>query len=138
MFSRVILYFICFNSITVDFVVLVSYRYAVTETCLAFTVFREDFNATFVAMFIMLLFFKGFHWLTEDRVDYVSSGHVHILSTLSCKRLLHPFAPSNIVFVPNFPSLLYDFTRWSAILVWHILFMNNIGLRRLSMGFDGF
>ena len=48
-------------------------RYAVTETCLAFTVFREDFNVTFVAMFTMLLFFKCFHWLAEDRVDYVSN-----------------------------------------------------------------
>lgn len=46
--------------------------YAVTETCLAFTVFREDFSFWFVAMFTLLLFLKGFHWLAEDRIDYVS------------------------------------------------------------------
>ncbi|ESN95417.1 hypothetical protein HELRODRAFT_102639 [Helobdella robusta] len=44
--------------------------YAVTETCLAFTVFRDDFSPRFVALFTMLLFVKCFHWLAEDRVDY--------------------------------------------------------------------
>ena len=46
--------------------------YAITETCLAFTVFREDFSTKFVALFTVLLFLKAFHWLVEDRVDYVS------------------------------------------------------------------
>lgn len=45
--------------------------YAVTETCLAFTVFRDDFSPRFVALFTVLLFLKCFHWLAEDRVDYV-------------------------------------------------------------------
>lgn len=47
--------------------------YALTETCLAFTVFRDDFNPKFVALFTVLLFLKSFHWLAEDRVDYVST-----------------------------------------------------------------
>jgi len=46
--------------------------YAITETCLAFTVFRDDFTPKFVALFTLLLFLKSFHWLAEDRVDYVS------------------------------------------------------------------
>lgn len=46
--------------------------YALTETCLAFTVFRDDFNPKFVALFTVLLFLKSFHWLAEDRVDFVS------------------------------------------------------------------
>jgi len=46
--------------------------YAVTETCLAFTVFRDDFSPRFVALFTLLLFIKCFHWLAEDRVDFVS------------------------------------------------------------------
>lgn len=45
--------------------------YALTETCLAFTVFRDDFNPKFIALFTVLLFLKSFHWLAEDRVDYV-------------------------------------------------------------------
>uniref|UniRef100_A0A6I8RUZ3 RING-type E3 ubiquitin transferase n=1 Tax=Xenopus tropicalis TaxID=8364 RepID=A0A6I8RUZ3_XENTR len=47
--------------------------YAVTETCLAFTVFRDDFSPRFVALFTLLLFLKCFHWLAEDRVDFVRS-----------------------------------------------------------------
>lgn len=48
--------------------------YALTETCLAFTVFRDDFNPKFVALFTVLLFLKSFHWLAEERVDYVSKS----------------------------------------------------------------
>ena len=48
--------------------------YAVTETCLAFTVFRDDFSPKFVSLFTLLLFLKGFHWLAEDRIDYVSQN----------------------------------------------------------------
>lgn len=53
--------------------------YALTETCLAFTVFRDDFNPKFIALFTVLLFLKSFHWLAEDRVDYVSSISFHFL-----------------------------------------------------------
>lgn len=44
--------------------------YAITETCLAFTVFRDDFSAHFIAMFVVLLIVKCAHWLAEDRVEY--------------------------------------------------------------------
>jgi E3 ubiquitin-protein ligase synoviolin len=50
--------------------------YALTETCLAFTVFRDDFNPKFVALFIVLLFLKSFHWLAEDRVDYMERSPI--------------------------------------------------------------
>lgn len=63
--------------------------YAITETCLAFTVFRDDFNPKFIALFTVLLFLKAFHWLAEDRVDYMERSpviglvfHVRILSLL--------------------------------------------------------
>ena len=46
--------------------------YTVTETCLSFTVFRDDFSPKFVGLFTVLLVLKCFHWLAEDRVDYVS------------------------------------------------------------------
>lgn len=51
--------------------------YAVTETCLAFTVFRDDFSPRFVALFTLLLFLKCFHWLAEDRVDFVSDTLIY-------------------------------------------------------------
>lgn len=46
--------------------------FALTETCLAFTVFRDDFSPKFVTLFTVLFFIKCFHWLAEDRVDYVN------------------------------------------------------------------
>jgi len=45
--------------------------YAVTDTCLAFTMFRDDLNPMFLAFFTFLLFLKSFHWLLEDRVAYM-------------------------------------------------------------------
>lgn len=63
--------------------------YAVTETCLAFTVFRDDFSPKFVALFTVLLFLKSFHWLAEDRVDFMERSpviswlfHIRVLSLL--------------------------------------------------------
>lgn len=50
--------------------------YAVTETCLAFTVFRDDFSPKFVALFTLLLFLKSFHWLAEERVDFMERSPV--------------------------------------------------------------
>ncbi|XP_078726461.1 E3 ubiquitin-protein ligase synoviolin [Lampetra fluviatilis] len=50
--------------------------YAVTETCLAFTVFRDDVSPRFVALFTLLLFLKCFHWLAEDRVDFMERSPV--------------------------------------------------------------
>uniref|UniRef100_A0A8C2EVK3 RING-type E3 ubiquitin transferase n=1 Tax=Cyprinus carpio TaxID=7962 RepID=A0A8C2EVK3_CYPCA len=63
--------------------------YAVTETCLAFTVFRDDFSPRFVALFTLLLFLKCFHWLAEDRVDFMERSpniswvfHFRVLSLM--------------------------------------------------------
>lgn len=47
--------------------------YAVTETCLAMTIFKDEFDTRFVVMFTVLLFLKVFHWLCQDRVDSVST-----------------------------------------------------------------
>ena len=52
------------------------------ETCLAMTIFRDEFNAEFVAMFAILTFVKVFHWLVQDRVEYIET-------TPSISRLQH-------------------------------------------------
>uniref|UniRef100_A0A8D3DBH2 RING-type E3 ubiquitin transferase n=1 Tax=Scophthalmus maximus TaxID=52904 RepID=A0A8D3DBH2_SCOMX len=62
--------------------------YAVTETCLAFTVFRDDFSPRFVALFTLLLFLKCFHWLAEDRVDFYAILMTMVLTTF-IKYVLH-------------------------------------------------
>ncbi|KAH9519010.1 E3 ubiquitin-protein ligase synoviolin B [Bulinus truncatus] len=72
--------------------------YAVTETCLAFTVFRDDFSPKFVALFTLLLFLKCFHWLAEDRIDYMERSpaiswifHIRALSLMLLLGLLDIF-----------------------------------------------
>lgn len=43
----------------------------VTESLLAFTIFRDDFDIPFVLMFGFLLFIKSFHWLASDRIEWM-------------------------------------------------------------------
>ncbi|XP_053305399.1 E3 ubiquitin-protein ligase synoviolin [Spea bombifrons] len=76
--------------------------YAVTETCLAFTVFRDDFSPRFVALFTLLLFLKCFHWLAEDRVDFMERSpniswlfHFRILALMLLLGVLDVFFVSH-------------------------------------------
>ncbi|KYN42790.1 E3 ubiquitin-protein ligase synoviolin A [Trachymyrmex septentrionalis] len=78
--------------------------YAVTETCLAFTVFRDDFSPKFIALFTLLLFLKSFHWLAEDRVDYMERSPVITwLFHLRVATLL------NLLFVINIMMINYAY-----------------------------
>ena len=45
--------------------------FAITETCLALTIFREELRFRFVFLFTVLLFVKAFHWLAQFRVEQV-------------------------------------------------------------------
>ena len=45
--------------------------FAVTETLIAMTVFRDDFDIGFVFLFAVLLLVKCAHWVSGDRVDHV-------------------------------------------------------------------
>lgn len=74
--------------------------YAVTETCLTFTVLRDDLNAKFVALFAVLLFLKCFHWLVEDRVDFMErSPNIVILFHIRIVSLLMVLAMSDMAFI---------------------------------------
>ena len=81
--------------------------YAITETCLAMTIFREELNFRFVALFTALLFLKIFHWLMQDRVSYMEQSpatsyatHARMLClmallfTLDCAFLHHAIGTS--------------------------------------------
>ncbi|KAF9571936.1 E3 ubiquitin-protein ligase hrd1 [Mortierella alpina] len=64
--------------------------YAVTETCLAMTIFKDEFDTRFVVMFTVLLFLKVFHWLCQDRVDSMEQSpeiplafHVRMVSMIA-------------------------------------------------------
>jgi len=50
--------------------------YAIIDTCLAFTMFREDLSPGFIAAFTIFFLLKGFHWLCEDRVDFMERSPV--------------------------------------------------------------
>lgn len=62
---------------------------SIIETCLAVTVFREDFSIKFVSFFTILLFMKIFHWLAKDRVELLEEqplspliSHVRLLGLM--------------------------------------------------------
>jgi hypothetical protein len=48
--------------------------YAITETCLAMTIFRDEFDTRFITLFVLLLFCKIFHWVSQDRIDFMDQG----------------------------------------------------------------
>ncbi|KAL4101403.1 hypothetical protein PRIC1_005155 [Phytophthora ramorum] len=46
-------------------------RYAVTETCLALTIFREEISFHVMVLFTALVFLKIFHWLSQARIEFI-------------------------------------------------------------------
>jgi E3 ubiquitin-protein ligase synoviolin len=53
----------------------------ITESLLAFTIFRDEFDTPFGLMFGFLLFIKSFHWLASDRIEWVRFTSI---SPLAC------------------------------------------------------
>ncbi|VDN05052.1 unnamed protein product [Thelazia callipaeda] len=60
--------------------------HAIMETCLAFTVFRDDFSPRFAMQFVFLLFVKSFHWISEDRVDFMERSPI-ITALFHCRMM---------------------------------------------------
>lgn len=48
--------------------------FAITETCLAMTIFRDEFDVRFIILFAALLLIKIFHWIASDRVDFMEQA----------------------------------------------------------------
>ncbi|BGP24877.1 E3 ubiquitin-protein ligase synoviolin [Rhodotorula toruloides] len=76
--------------------------FAVTETLLALTIFKDDFESTFVVLFVGLLFLKVFHWLASDRVEMMEQAaqvprlaHARMIGLLS------------LLWLADFACLLY-------------------------------
>ncbi|KAJ3273598.1 E3 ubiquitin-protein ligase synoviolin, partial [Borealophlyctis nickersoniae] len=64
--------------------------FAVTETCLAMTIFKDDFDVKFITFFAALLLVKIFHWIAQDRVDFMEQSpnlslkfHLRMASVMS-------------------------------------------------------
>lgn len=61
-----------------------------SETFLAMTIFRDDFTATFILSFTLLLTAKCFHWLAQDRVEMLEQApqnnrwfHIRLVSLMA-------------------------------------------------------
>ncbi|TDH71763.1 hypothetical protein CCR75_001793 [Bremia lactucae] len=61
-------------------------RYAVTETCLALTVFRDEISFNVMVLFTALIFLKIFHWLSQSRIEFIEQSDV--VSRLTHVRLV--------------------------------------------------
>ncbi|KAJ3329005.1 E3 ubiquitin-protein ligase synoviolin, partial [Kappamyces sp. JEL0680] len=64
--------------------------FAVMDTCLALTMFRDGFDLLFIVRFGTLLFCKTFHWIIGDRVDFMDQAthtswpfHARMLSIMA-------------------------------------------------------
>eukprot|EP00842_Homolaphlyctis_polyrhiza_P005925 jgi/Hompol1/6333/HPOL_001501-RA len=62
--------------------------FSIMDTCLAMTIFRDEFDMRFISLFVILQFAKVFHWICADRVDYMEqlaelslSFHVRMIAT---------------------------------------------------------
>ncbi|KAK9240860.1 hypothetical protein V1525DRAFT_394111 [Lipomyces kononenkoae] len=101
--------------------------YAVTETCLAMTIFRDEFDARFLVMFTTLLFLKIFHWLASDRVEYMEQTapasatvfHIRVTATLTLLNLvdIHLIRYALDDILTRGPSMMVMFAFEFAILV---------------------
>ncbi|ETM57051.1 hypothetical protein L914_00061 [Phytophthora nicotianae] len=61
-------------------------RYAVTETCLALTIFRDEISFHVMVLFTALVFLKIFHWLSQSRIEFIEQTDV--ISRLTHVRLV--------------------------------------------------
>ncbi|KAI8378430.1 hypothetical protein BD560DRAFT_390366 [Blakeslea trispora] len=80
--------------------------YAVTETCLAMTIFREEFDLQFIVIFTTLLFLKIFHWLCQDRVEFMEQSptnrftfHVRMANLLALLLTIDVMLATNAIHV---------------------------------------
>lgn len=74
-------------------------RYAVTETCLALTIFREELTVRVLTLFTALLFSKSFHWLCQSRVEYVESDNVSRWTHFRLMALMYTLLVVDVAFV---------------------------------------
>ena len=93
-------------------------KYAITETCLALTIFREELNMRVLTLFTLLLFIKIFHWLAVMRVEHIARTHGLPLSThLRLASLLSFLTLLDVAFLCLLFSHLYTHREASVLLL---------------------
>ena len=83
---------------------------------------RDDFSPKFVALFTLLLFLKSFHWLAEDRVDFMErSPSISVLFHIRVLSLACLLASVDCLFISHaYHSTLTkgrNYTEWPTILI---------------------
>ncbi|EMR08944.1 hypothetical protein PNEG_02724 [Pneumocystis murina B123] len=53
--------------------------YSITETCLAMTIFRNNFDTRSIIVLVTLIFLKTFHWLCFDRLEFTRQSESILL-----------------------------------------------------------
>ena len=93
-------------------------KYAITETCLALTIFREELNIRVLTLFTLLLFIKIFHWLAVMRVEHIARTHGLPLSThLRLSSLLAFLTALDCAFLALLASHLLQHREASVLLL---------------------
>ena len=93
-------------------------KYAITETCLALTIFREELNVRVLVLFTLLLFIKIFHWLAVMRVEHIARTHGLPLSThLRLSSLLLFLGLLDVAFLALLSRHLYEHREASVLLL---------------------
>ncbi|KAI9684071.1 MAG: E3 ubiquitin-protein ligase hrd1 [Bathelium mastoideum] len=77
--------------------------FAVTETCLAMTIFREEVGGWFLVMFVSLLFGKVWGWISEGRVDFLEQ------QPPSDPRLFHVRLSTSLLLSMTFNILMLNY-----------------------------
>lgn len=78
--------------------------FAITETCLAMTIFREEVGAWFIVMFVSLLIGKIWGWIGEGRVEILEQ------QPPANPRLFHARLSSSLVLSVLFDAFLLNYS----------------------------
>ncbi|KAA8492501.1 ERAD-associated E3 ubiquitin-protein ligase HRD1B [Porphyridium purpureum] len=122
-------------------------RDAVIETCLAMTVFRDEFDAKFFGMFAVLLFVKVFHWLSRDRVENMEEQllvpvrtHMKLVFLMLMLLLtdVYVLVQCISITVTKGPSMLVLFTfEFAVLLLWLVSTMVRYAFQVIDARYDG-
>jgi hypothetical protein len=117
-------------------------RDAIIECCFALTIFREEFNARFLALVTTLLLLKSMHWLCKDRIEFLeeqpltpTSGHMRLVGLMtllfavdaklvvacSLYTIRSPRATMLVLFAFEFTVLLIDLVSNVVRYILHVI-----------------
>lgn len=86
--------------------------YAFFDLCLVFAFFQDELGTEFMFLFAILLFVRTFHWLVEERIDYMERTpvinalfHVRIITLLILLALVDGYYIKTAYWKPAMPGV---------------------------------